>query len=155
MSKIIVSLLTVILLSACAAPKFSVQPIKQDSHLDTITIVEDNDTRNIFLDIMQSWCLDSGYQCKTLADGTVHNPDELTLNYVSRWSWDLRPYIADAKIKAYKNRKKVGEVTFKAPNSLNTSKFGEDEKRIETMMELIFGQISEEQANKKLAAGEL
>ena len=99
--------------------------------------------------------LDASFECKVVPDRSKHNPKELTLNYVSRWSWDFTTFIADAELKAYKNKQLVGEVTFKAPNSLNTDKFGDDKKRIKTMVELLFGSISEADANKKLADGDL
>ncbi|WP_305372969.1 Sbal_3080 family lipoprotein [Photobacterium leiognathi] len=143
------------LLTACATPKYTVSPIQAANQDSSITIVKDDATRPVFLDSMQSWCLDSNHQCKTVADGSQPKPEELTLTYVSRWSWDFRTFIADATIKAYKNSIKVGEVEFKAPNALNTSKFGDDRKRINTMLELLFGKETVSQAQSKIKSGEI
>ena len=146
----------VLLLSGCAGPQFSVQPINENNRTTEITVVEDNATREVFLNSIESWCFDHSYNCNVVPDGSKHIPEELTLNYVSRWSWDFRTFIGDATIKAYKNRDLVGKVEFKAPNSeFNFDKFGDDVKRIETMMQLLFGLITETEANKKLVSGKL
>jgi hypothetical protein len=132
-----------------------VSPISSENQLKEITVVKDDATREVFLDSIESWCLDNSYNCTVVPDRSKHVPEELTLNYVSRWSWDFTTFIADAEIKAYKNKQLVGEVTFLAPNSGNLNKFGNDKKRIKTMVELLFGDITEVEANKKLTTDEL
>lgn len=79
----------------------------------------------------------------------------MTLTYVSRWSWDLVTFIADADVKALKNNYIIGEVEFKAPNSGNLDKFGDDDKRIKSMMEILFGQQTVEEAQAKISSGEI
>lgn len=88
-------------------------------------------------------------------DYTQPNPDELTLTYVSRWSWDFTTFIADAKISAFKNNKKVGEVQFQAPNTLDTSKFGDDEKRIYMMLQLLFAEKTINEAQNSISRGDI
>ncbi len=154
MKKIIISIFAVLLLSGCAGPKFVANPINEVNRTTEITVVQDNATREVFLDTIESWCLDNSYECNVVPDRSKHVPEELTINYVSKWSWDLSTFIADAKVKAYKNKTLVGEVEFKAPNSLNTAKYGDDEKRIEAMMQLLFGSMTEADANKKLSSRE-
>jgi len=145
----------VMFLTGCAAPKFHVESIDGYDKLMPITIVRDDATRGIFLSTMETWCLDKGVDCSIVPDGTKHIDDDLTLDYVSRWSWDVTTYISDSTIKAYKNKKRVGTVTFNAPDSLDFDKFGDDDKRIDMMMKLLFGEITEAEANKKLSSGEL
>jgi hypothetical protein len=155
MKKYLLSMFAVLLLSGCAGPKFSVKPINEENKLKEVTVVKDDATREIFLDTIETWCLDTNHECNFVADRSKHVPEELTLNYISRWSWDFRTYIADAKIKAYKNNKLVGEVSFKAPNTLDTNKFGNDDQRIETMMQLLFGLMEVSDANQMLSSGGL
>jgi len=155
MKKYLIPIVTVVLLASCASPKFAAKPISTENKLKDITVVKDDATREVFLDTIESWCLDESYECKFVPDRTKHVAEELTLNYVSRWSWDFTTFIADAEIKAYKNKQLVGEVTFKAPNSLDMDKFGDDKKRIKTMVELLFGSIEESEANIKLSDGKL
>lgn len=155
MKKYLLPIITATVLAGCASPKFSVSPINSEDKLKGITIVKDDATREVFLGTIETWCLDESYDCNFVPDRSKHVPEELTLQYVSRWSWDFRTYIADAEIKAYKNKQLVGEVTFLAPNTLDTDKFGNDVKRIETMIDLLFGIIKESDANKKLKSGDL
>lgn len=142
-------------LAACSAPKYTVEPIEESKQTKEITIVKDNATRAIFLDTMQEWCLDNAKRCKLVPDGTHPNESELTLMYVSRWSWDLSTYIADSRINAYKDEVKVGEVEFKAPNTMNTNKWGDDRKRILMMLDLLFGQETTANAHSKIESGEI
>jgi hypothetical protein len=144
-----------LLLTACSAPRYSVAPIEQSEQSDTVTIIRDDATRDIFLDSMQEWCLDTAHKCKVVSDGTPPEDGELTLTYVSRWSWDFKTFIADAKVKAYKNRKSVGEVEFIAPNNTNPKKWGNDSKRIMTMLDLLFDLESVERAQQRIASGEM
>ncbi|MFA0441423.1 Sbal_3080 family lipoprotein [Vibrio sp. 10N.222.51.C12] len=144
-----------VLLAACAAPKYTAEVIPEDNQSKDITIVKDDATREIFLESMQEWCLDTAHKCTVVSDGTPPESSELTLTYVSRWSWDFRTFVADAKIKAYKNSAKVGEVEFKAPNSANSDKWGNDSKRIIAMMDLLFGKQTLSEAQSKIKAGEM
>jgi len=54
-----------------------------------------------------------------------------------------------------KNNYIIGEVEFKAPNSGNLDKFGDDDKRIKSMMEILFGQQTVEEAQAKISSGEI
>lgn len=153
MNKKLLILALPLILTACAAPKYTATPISSENQSTNITIVKDDATRAVFLDTMQTWCLDTSHKCTVVSDGTPPNPADLTLTYVSRWSWDLRTFIADAEIKAYKNSQRIGEVEFDAPNSANFDKFGDDDKRIASMMEILFGQQTIEQVQAKIGAG--
>ncbi|MBE3655010.1 MULTISPECIES: Sbal_3080 family lipoprotein [Vibrio] len=144
-----------VLLAACAAPKYTAEAISGENQSKEITIVKDDATREIFLDSMQEWCLDTAHKCTVVSDGTPPKSSELTLTYVSRWSWDFRTFIADAQVKAYKNNEKVGEVEFKAPNSASTDKWGDDKKRIITMMDILFGKQTVSEAQSKIKSGEM
>ncbi len=155
MYKKLVILSLPILLTACAAPKYTANSISKENQGTEITIVRDNATREIFLESMQEWCLDTAHKCTVVSDETPPKSSELTLTYVSRWSWDFRTFIADAKIKAYKNNEKVGEVEFKAPNSANSNKWGDDNKRIIAMMDLLFGRQTVSEAQSKIKSGEM
>ncbi|WP_089138943.1 Sbal_3080 family lipoprotein [Vibrio rumoiensis] len=142
-------------LAACSAPKYTVNPIQENEQRKEITIVKDDATRAIFLDTMQEWCLDNAKRCTLVPDGSHPNPSELTLIYVSRWSWDLSTYISDSRINAYKDERKVGEVEFKAPDTINTDKWGDDRKRILMMLDLLFGKQTATEAHSKIESGEI
>ncbi|WP_407334161.1 Sbal_3080 family lipoprotein [Enterovibrio sp. 27052020O] len=155
MKKVIAAGFVVALLAGCAGPKYTVEAISADNQTENVTIVKHNATRSVFLDNMLTWCMDEGKQCNVVNEGTPHDVAALTLTYISRWSWDFRTFVADAKIKAYKNSEKVGEVTFKAPNNGNLSKYGDDDKRIQMMMSLLFGEASLSEAQQKIESDQM
>lgn len=99
--------------------------------------------------------MDTAHKCKVVSDGTPPEENDLTLTYESRWSWDFKTFIADAKVKAYKDSKKIGEVEFIAPNNANPNKWGNDSKRIMTMLDLLFGLESVTSAQKKISSGDI
>lgn len=119
----------VVLLAGCSAPKYSGNALPDANNIENITIVEDVKTRSIFLDSM--------------------------LDYVSRWSWDFRTFVADAKISAYQDQQRVGNVEFKAPNSGNFSKFGDDMERIKAMMDILFDKKTAAQATQMISDDKL
>ncbi|MCG9543328.1 Sbal_3080 family lipoprotein [Vibrio sp. Isolate33] len=145
----------VVLLAGCSAPKYSGNALPEANKIEQVTIVEDEKTRAVFLDSMLDWCLNNQVKCKVVADGSEHNPEEITLDYVSRWSWDFRTFVADAKISAYQDQQRVGNVDFKAPNSGNFSKFGDDMERIKAMMDILFDKKTAAQATQMIAEDQL
>ncbi|MFH4411287.1 Sbal_3080 family lipoprotein [Vibrio diabolicus] len=155
MYKKLIILSSPVLLAACAAPQYTAEAISEQFQSTEITIIKDDATRDIFLDSIQEWCLDTAHKCTVVSTGTPPKSSELTLIYVSRWSWDFRTFIADARVNAYKNNDKVGQVEFKAPNSANTNKWGNDNKRIITMMDLLFGKQTVSEAQFKIKSGEM
>jgi len=59
-------------------------------------------------------------------------------------------YLKDAEIKAYNGGQRVGEVTYKVPYTANPNKFSVASERITSMMNLLFGKISVQEANIKI-----
>ena len=57
-----------ILLAACAAPKYTVEAISEENQSKEITIVQDDATRDVFLDSVQEWCLDTAHKCTLFAN---------------------------------------------------------------------------------------
>ncbi len=144
-----------LLLAACSAPRYDAQVIEARHLAQEITIVKDNDTRPLFLATLQEWCLATKRQCTIVNDGTDPNPDELTLTYASQWSHDFRDFISAATIQAKLGQKKVGSVEFIAPNNDDFTKFGYDEKRIEAMIRILFGEKTVEEAAAQMKAGDI
>ena len=142
-------------IAGCSSPRYSAEPIAATDMSSVITIVRDDATRGFFLTQMESWCRDNGYDCTVVPDGTQHNPADLTLEYVSRWSWDFRPYLGDATISAYKDKRRVGTARYKASNNLNASKWGDDSRRIEMLLQILVGNVTLKEANSQLSAGNL
>ena len=138
--KYILILIVAATLSACAGPKFSSTPLQ---YVDSpIVIIKDNETRAGFLQTMENWLRQNGYEYTVLPDGSRHRHEDLTLEYEGEWSWDLALYLTDAEIKAYNNGQRVAEVSFKVPRiTANLGKFGSAEKRINEMMNRLFANV--------------
>ncbi|MCG9580162.1 Sbal_3080 family lipoprotein [Vibrio tubiashii] len=155
MFKRLLCVAAVLVMAGCSSPKFDGKPLEETNQSKQLTIVEDDATRDIFLASMLNWCDINGYTCKVVVDGTTPKEDELTLDYVSRWSWDFKTFIADARITAYQEGQRVGYVTFKAPNQLTFDKYGSDEERIKAMMDVLFKITSAKEATRKASNGEI
>jgi len=137
------------LLIGCAGPKYTASAINSDylNHSIPVVIIKDDKTREGFHSAMASWLDKNQYVYTTAKDGSQHDLNKLTLKYEGHWGWDLAIYLNDAYIAAFQNGQRIGKVKFRAPNSLNGSKFGNAAERIEHMMSVLFGQISAEQAS--------
>lgn len=76
------------------------------------------------------------------------------MEYVGYWNWDFALFLERAEIRAYEDGRRVGKVEFRAPNSLNLSKFGEEPERIRIMMDVLFTEISCSEPKRTRALGE-
>lgn len=137
--------LLAIFLSACAAPRYSGSLIT-DKDFDEVVIIKDLKTKIGFLQTIESWLDKHKYKYKVASDGSKHNLGKLTLEYVGYWKWDLALYLSNAEITAYLKGQRVGEVGYRAPNSLNMRKFGNAEERVGYMMDILFGELTAAEA---------
>lgn len=137
-------------LTACAAPKFNASPVQNINA--PIVIIEDNKTREGFLQSIKNWLNQNGYDFVTSLDGSKHDHEKITLEYEGHWGWDLALYLKDAEIKAYNDGQRVGEVTYKVPYTANPNKFSVASERISNMMNLLFGKISVQEVNTKITS---
>ncbi|MBY4676125.1 Sbal_3080 family lipoprotein [Marinobacterium arenosum] len=150
--KVLIVCVLAMLTSACAAPRYSGSAISQDIHENgtEIVLIKDNETRDGFRQTVENWFKKNNYKYVVKAEGSKHEFDKLTIEYVGKWNWDLALYLSDAKMEAFHQGQRVGEVSYKAPNSLNTNKFSNAEERIEYMLEVLFGKLSDIEATKAI-----
>ncbi|SCA56638.1 conserved exported hypothetical protein [Candidatus Terasakiella magnetica] len=137
-----------ILLSACAAPQFNASPLKYSG--SQIVVIKDNDTREGFLQSMKSWLAQNKYDFAVSEDGSKHDHKKVTLEYEGHWGWDLALYLKDAEIKAYSDGQRIGEASYKVPYTANPNKFSVASERIASMMDLLFGKKSVQEANSEI-----
>ena len=97
---------------------------------------------------MESWLRSHDYTYTISPDSSKHDLDKLTLEYVGYWTWDMALYLENAEIEAYHNGQRVGEVKYRVPNTLNGNKFGNGAERIGYMMDVLFGELTINQANE-------
>jgi hypothetical protein len=134
-------LVAAFLLTGCAGPKYIGADI-DSSIVDTskkIIIINHKKTRAGFQNAMETWLNDNDKKFEALPASTVRDTNFLTLEYIGRWSWDLGLFLSDAEIKAYRDGQQVGAVQFLAPNTFNTSKYGDAKERVGYMMDVLFG----------------
>ncbi|MCL1123650.1 Sbal_3080 family lipoprotein [Shewanella surugensis] len=141
--------LGILLLSGCGSPRYTAKPIEALTNQVDIVIINDEATREGFLETMESWLTEHHYQYTVQSEGEKHDLNKLTLEYEGHWTWDLALYLKRAEIKAFQHGQRVGEVDFKVPYTANPNKFGNAEKRIRFMMDALFGQITAEEATQK------
>ena len=139
--------LLVAFLAGCAGPKYTGSGIGNLGGVE-IVIINDKETRSGFQQAMEDWLTSHNYNYVVMPDGSKHDLDQLSLEYVGLWSWDMAIFLADARITAYHKGQRVGEVEYKASNNFNPSKLGGGEERIRNMMDVLFGKRTIDEANK-------
>lgn len=137
--------LITLLMSACAAPRYTGSMI-ENKNFDEVVVVNHIKTKEGFLQTIESWLEKHNYKYTVASEGSKHNLDQLTLEYIGYWGWDLALYLTNAEITAYHKGQRVGEVQYRAPNSLNLNKFGSAAERIGYMMDILFGERTAQQA---------
>ncbi|WP_373960426.1 Sbal_3080 family lipoprotein [Vibrio gigantis] len=148
MEKYLLLSLSVLILAGCGAPRYTGSSIPEPTTEVDVVIVKDAETREGFLNTMETWLQDNDYTYTVVPDKSQHDLDKLTLEYEGHWSWDLALFLKQAEINAYQNGQRVGEVEFKVPYTANPNKFGNATKRIGFMMDTIFGKKTAEEATK-------
>ncbi|MCF6325611.1 MAG: Sbal_3080 family lipoprotein [Gammaproteobacteria bacterium] len=150
--KLTILVFMLVLMSACAAPRYAGKAISFEDigSVPEIVIIEDEATKKGFLDTIKEWLIKNNYKYIVKSNDSSHELDKVTIEYVGYWKWDLAIYLSAAKIEAFHNGQRVGEVNYNAPNSLNMNKFGNGAERIEYMLEILFGKISELEATQAI-----
>ena len=148
MKKYLLLSLSVLILAGCGAPRYTGSAIPEPTTEVDVVIVKDAETREGFLNTMETWLQDNDYTYTVVPDKSQHDLDKLTLEYEGHWSWDLALFLKQAEINAYQNGQRVGEVEFKVPYTANPNKFGNASKRIGFMMDTVFGKKTAEEATK-------
>ncbi|MCP3127912.1 Sbal_3080 family lipoprotein [Shewanella sp. KJ2020] len=150
MKKFLVAVLGIAILSGCAAPRYTAKPIETDTSNVEIVIIKDKETRDGFQETMETWLKANNYTYTVQPDGSKHDLNKLTLEYEGNWAWDLALYLKSAEINAFQNGQRVGNIKFQVPYTANPSKFGNAADRISYMMSALFGQITADEATKKV-----
>lgn len=149
MKKLICLGLFIILLTGCAGPQYSGNPIEKidTSHL---VIINNKDTKPGFQKTMETWLDGHGYTYEVLPNGSEFDLDKINLEYKGVWRWDLAIFLSEAYINAYYKGQRIGEVSYIAKNNLNTNKYSDAETRINYLMDLMFGKVTVNEANKMI-----
>lgn len=150
MKNILVIILFAIILPACASPNYTGSRI-DDKDFGEVVIIKDLETKIGFLHAIESWLEKHKYNYTIAGDDSKHDLDKLTLEYTGIWRWDLAIFLNKAEIEAFHNGQRVGESEYIAPNNLNMNKYCNAEERIYYLMDIIFGEISANEATKQIS----
>lgn len=139
---LVFSILTALFLTA-GCGKFDVinHPAEGISQAPKICIIDNPQTRDGFIQAMQSWLAKEGISYSILPAGTDAADCEWSLRYVGKWSWDLALFLSDAEITAYRSGKQVGNERL-IVGQWDSNKFEKGEVRIHKMMDMLFSKAN-------------
>lgn len=147
--KYIYMIFFLVLVSGCASPRYTANKVAQNvSPENDVVIIKDPDTKEGFLLAISDWLTENGYEFEIQDEGSNHDLEKVTIEYIGYWNWDLAIYLSEARVEAFHQGQRIGEVNYRAPNTLSTVKFGEARERIFYMMDVLFGQMSASEATK-------
>ncbi|MBA1147115.1 hypothetical protein H0Z60_08570 [Ectothiorhodospiraceae bacterium WFHF3C12] len=152
----VAALLVVLMVSGCAAPRYSGTASEPSVTRVTkeVVVIRDDATKRGFLEAIEHWLAEHQYDYTVAPDGSKHDLDKLTIEYVGYWKWDLAIYLSRAEIEMFHGGQRVGRVNYRAPNTLNTNKFGTGSDRVAYMMDVLFGKMTPEEATEVVNAPE-
>jgi hypothetical protein len=149
--KISATLLIIYLLTACTAIRLeNVTQVNKENVFDSITVVEDQKTRDTVLPVIENHLRSKGYSVTTVTSEEEVKPSDYAIKYKAWWSWDLATYMSKAHIKMLHEGAVVGNVSYEGKGGLNTNKWGVAERRIEIMLDTLLNDISVDEANRKI-----
>lgn len=150
--KVVIVLFFALLTTACAAPRFSGNSIPNELSIERpeVVLIENSKTRDGLKQAIEAWLKKNGYKYAVVSDDSKHDHEKISIEYVGFWRWDLALYLSAAEIEAFHQGQRVGKVSYKAPNSLNTKKFSNAEQRIHYMLEILFGKLTAAEASKEI-----
>ena len=145
-------IVSLVFLSGCAGPRITGKSIPVDiiSNNPEVLSINDGETREGFQEVVEGWLESNNKHYTVKSDGSKHDLEKVTLEYSGKWGWDLALYLREADIEAFYAGQRISKVTFRAPNSLNTNKWGSAEDRINLMLDVMFGKKTSSEATADL-----
>jgi len=145
----ILSLLVIV--TGCASNK-GITELKQfqGNKRDQILILKDSATRGSVLPVLETWFQDNGYNAIVIASLKEANPDDHILSYRAWWGWDLATYMRKVEMRLKTKGETLGSLDFDALQYGGFGKFGDAEQRLIILLDVLFGKITYEKANKLL-----
>lgn len=151
MKKLSIIVAVLLLVSGCASPRYTSEKVLTEVKPENeIVIVKDTKTKEGFLSAVSDWLKENGYSFTVTDDGSNHDLEKVTIEYVGHWKWDLAIFLSEARIEAFHEGQRVGKVNYRAPNTFSTVKFGKARDRIFYMMDVLFGKITASEATKEI-----
>ena len=151
MKKIIIIAVFVFVVSGCATNK-GVTDLQQFEIINKsqVIILKDGPTRESVLPVLTKWFSDNGYSATVIESLHEASPDDYVFSYRAWWSWDMATYMRRVEMQVNKKGETLGALNFDALQYGGFGKFGSAEKRLIILLDVLFGKITRDEANKLL-----
>lgn len=109
-----------------------------------ICVIEKPDVRDEFLQAYKKILSEKGFEVKVIPPASTVSACELTSDYIGKWSWDFKPYMATAKINLYEKGTLIASASYSSPRggfSMTTKIYESTETKVRGMAEKLFPKI--------------
>ena len=139
--KMIAVMLITVVVSGCGKFDITHRAAEEALNAQSICIIKDEETREGFLEAVESWMERRNIQYTIIPDNSQVNSCEWCLEYYGRWSWDIAIFLSDSKIRLFHDGNEAGYVSIRV-GQWDAYKFEDGEVRIHKMLDMLFGKES-------------
>lgn len=143
-------IIALLLLSGCVTNKGLIKLQQASIESKKIIILKDHPTRESVLPVLENWFYENGYSAKVVQSLGEVNPEDYVFSYRAKWSWDMATYMRDVEMKLKVKGETLGDLKFDSLQYGGFGKFGDAETRLKIMLDVLFGKITREEADKQL-----
>ena len=148
--KTFLTIVCVLGIGACSSNQGLVEYKKFDRETKAILILKDEATREGVLPIIVAWFKENNFNATVINALNEINPDDYIFTYRAWWGWDLKTYMRKVEMAVKSKGETLGRLQFDALQYGGFGKFGDTEKRLRILLDVLFGKITVEEANKLL-----
>ena len=149
---LVTAVVVTLVLGGCASNRGITEIRQVDAGIKRVMIVRDAPTRETVLPVLEQWFSDNGFEYRVAESPSEADASEATFTYRAWWGWDLAMYMKEVHLTVSKAESMIGLVKFDALQYGGFGKFGNGEDRLGTIMDVLFGKITEEEANSRLGS---
>jgi len=149
MKKLLI-LLFVLSMAGCASDKGLLELKQLNSVPQKVVILEDKRTKHGVLDTLVKWFSENKYSATVVGSLSEVKPEDYVLSYRAWWGWDLATYMRRANMEVKLKEETLGKLKFDALQYGGFGKFGDTEGRLKILLDVLFGKITREEADKRL-----
>ena len=115
-----------------------------------IVIMKDEPTREGVLPILVQWLHDNGFSAKVAQSYSEVDPSKYIFSYRAWWGWDIAIYMRRVEMRVRLKDETLGAIDFDSLKYGGFGKFGNSEARLRILLDVLFGKITREEADKRL-----
>lgn len=115
-----------------------------------VLILKNEDAKKGVLPVLENWFQENGYSTDVITSLDEAKPENYVLRYSAKWNWDLAIYMRAVEMQLSSKGETLGNIEFDARQYGGHGKFGSAEKRLNILLDALFGKITVDEANKLL-----